>query len=318
MKNLPFISKLLLHSAVAAERAGGVIRDILSKGDLKVVVKGIGDLQTEADRQAQRCIISELRSSFPNDKLTIVGEEDIPEEKVEGELKKLPIFDTVLDILEKKGCPSALTDVKANDVVIWIDPLDGTSEFTQGLLDHVTVLIGISVRGQAVAGVVHQPYFGYEDKTKSAENLGRTAWGMKDLGVFGMPTTKPPARENIVVTTRSHNDGLVEDAVQSVQPSKVERVGGCGHKVMLLIEGKAHAYVFASPGCKKWDTCAPEALLHACGGRLTDMNGNFIRYLVNEPRPNTTGILATAENHQWYLDRLPPVSFCYHTHSSYR
>ena len=27
-----------------------------------------------------------------------------------------------------------------------------------------------------------------------------------------------------------------------------KKVGGAGHKVMLLMEGKAHAYVFPSPG----------------------------------------------------------------------
>lgn len=37
-------------------------------------------------------------------------------------------------------------------------------------------------------------------------------------------------------------------------------------QIIQLVEGKASAYVFASPGCKKWDTCAPEALLHAVGG----------------------------------------------------
>ena len=49
------------------------------------------------------------------------------------------------------------------------------------------------------------------------------------------------------------------------------KVGGSGHKVLLLIEGKAHAYVFPSPGCKKWDTCAPEAILHALGGKVSEI-----------------------------------------------
>ena len=35
------------------------------------------------------------------------------------------------------------------------------------------------------------------------------------------------------------------------------------------MEGKAHAYVFATPGCKKWDTAAPEAIINAAGGHLT-------------------------------------------------
>ena len=54
-----------------------------------------------------------------------------------------------------------------------------------------------------------------------------------------------------------------------VRPTTVLRVGGAGNKVLQLIDGQAHAYVFASPGCKKWDTCAPEAVLSAIGGTLT-------------------------------------------------
>lgn len=37
-------------------------------------------------------------------------------------------------------------------------------------------------------------------------------------------------------------------------------------QVIQLVEGRASAYVFASLGCKKWDTCAPEAILTAVGG----------------------------------------------------
>ena len=54
----------------------------------------------------------------------------------------------------------------------------------------------------------------------------------------------------------------------AVDPTEVLKVGGSGHKVILLIEGKAHAYIFPSPGTKKWDTCAPEAILHALGGKV--------------------------------------------------
>lgn len=31
-----------------------------------------------------------------------------------------------------------------------------------GLLDHVTVLIGLAVNGKAVGGVIHQPFYNYE------------------------------------------------------------------------------------------------------------------------------------------------------------
>jgi len=34
---------------------------------------------------------------------------------------------------------------KVSDAVVWIDPLDGTSDFVKGTLDAVTVLIGLSI-----------------------------------------------------------------------------------------------------------------------------------------------------------------------------
>ena len=47
-----------------------------------------------------------------------------------------------------------------------MDPLDGTKEYTEGFLDHVTVLIGIAVGKRAVAGVINQPFFNYENKVR--------------------------------------------------------------------------------------------------------------------------------------------------------
>lgn len=78
-------------------------------------------------------------------------------------------------------------------------------------------------------------------------------------------------------------------------------------QVILLLEGKAHAYVFASRGCKRWDTCAPEAVLHAIGGVLTDLYGERYSYNPETTYANTRGVLATApgQSHQWYLSRIP-------------
>lgn len=77
--------------------------------------------------------------------------------------------------------------------------------------------------------------------------------------------------------------------------------------MILLLEGKAHAYVFASQGCKRWDTCAPEAVLHAIGGTLTDFYGERYPYHAGTTSPNIRGVLATApgQSHSWYLSRLP-------------
>ena len=75
----------------------------------------------------------------------------------------------------------------------------------------------------------------------------------------------------------------------------------------MLIEGKAHAYVYARPGTKKWDSCAVEAVLHAAGGILTDICGNRYKYDSSARHLNAGGILATStrQAHSAFLSLIP-------------
>ncbi|XP_076052672.1 3'(2'),5'-bisphosphate nucleotidase 1 isoform X2 [Oratosquilla oratoria] len=282
----PLLNRLIASSVAIANQAGKIIRDVMKKGELGIVEKEhANDLQTEADRAAQQCIIGSLAKQFP--KIKIIGEEeDEPERESCGwtlDVNNLPSV--------AMSCPPHLLALKEEEVVVWVDPLDGTSEYTQGLLDHVTVLIGIATGGKAIGGIIHQPYYNYKNP---GGELGRTIWGVVDGGLGGLVVAKPPKEKMIVTTTRSHSSSTVNDAIAAVKPDEVLRVGGAGHKVMLLLEGLAHAYVFASPGCKKWDTCAPQAVLEAAGGIMTDIKGEQIPYHANVPHRNSTGVLATA------------------------
>ncbi|XP_039605510.1 3'(2'),5'-bisphosphate nucleotidase 1 isoform X2 [Polypterus senegalus] len=189
------------------------------------------------------------------------------------------------------------------ELVVWVDPLDGTKEYTEGLLDHVTVLIGVAYEGRAIGGVINQPFYNYEMGPGAV--LGRTIWGVLGLGAFGFDLREVPAGQHIVTTTRSHSNKLVTDCVDAMRPHKVIRVGGAGNKIIQLIEGKASAYVFASPGCKKWDTCAPEAILHAVGGKLADVHGNSYTYHRDVQHMNAAGVLATLRDFDYYASRVP-------------
>ncbi|RUS84597.1 hypothetical protein EGW08_007624 [Elysia chlorotica] len=294
----PLIMRVLAASVSVSYRAGTIIRDIMKTGDLGIVEKGKNDLQTEADRAAQRCIVASLHKQFP--KVAIFGEESLdPSDKIPD---SYVVTDLAEDVLQHT-CPDIYKNVTDDQIVIWVDPLDGTAEFTQGLLDHVTVLIGVAVNGEAKGGVIFQPYYNYEAGTGAP--LGRCIWGLVGLGSYGFTREVPPANQNLITTTRSHSDWIVTEAVNSCEPTEIVRVGGAGHKVLLLIEGKVHAYVFASKGCKKWDTCAPEAVLCAIGGNLTDMLGNQILYHSSVQRRNAGGVLATVQNHKWYVERIP-------------
>lgn len=270
----------------------------MKKGELGIVEKGNNDFQTEADRAAQRCIVASLHKHFP--KVPIHGEESLdPQDVISDDMIETEFSADVL----KHACPANLANIKDEEVVIWVDPVDGTAEYTQGLLDHVTVLIGVAVKGVATGGVINQPYYNYQAGPDA--KLGRCIWGLVGLGSFGFERQVPPEGENIITTTRSHSNRAVTEAVDACQPSQVVLVGGAGHKVLLLIEGKVHAYVFASKGCKKWDTCAPEAVLHSVGGRLTDLLGKPISYSKDVKFPNASGVLATVSNHDWYVSQIP-------------
>lgn len=111
----------------------------------------------------------------------------------------------------------------------------------------------------------------------------------------------------IVTTTRSHSNELINKTVEALLPDQIVRVGGAGNKVLHVIEGTAHAYVFPSRGCKKWDTCAPEGILHSLGGKLTDTLGNALTYDKNENFTNELGVLASycANEHIGYCQKIP-------------
>ena len=84
------------------------------------------------------------------------------------------------------------------------------------------------------------------------------------------------------------------------------RAGGCGNKILKVLEGVVNAYVYPSIGTKKWDACAGDAILRAVGGRLTDIRG---REIVYENRPdnimNKSGLLVTLTGHDQFLDMVP-------------
>lgn len=204
-----------------------------------------------------------------------------------------------------------------------VDPLDGTKEYTLGHLDGVTVLIGISVNGHAVAGVIGQPF------------TERIVWGAVGLGTFGVQEHAPsshgtatiaagefsasllsnyPRRgvkipaSRAIVTTRSHFTTLLEQLVSALKPTKLLRSGGAGSKSLMLLSHVADAYYFPSCGLKAWDCVACDACITAAGGKCTDAYGNELVYLANETTKangyeNNRGMLATMkkEDHEYYV-----------------
>jgi myo-inositol-1(or 4)-monophosphatase len=105
--------------------------------DGELVAKGPRDYQTEIDVAVERIIIDELNRSFPT--YAIKGEEAVGNRNA------------------KDGAP-----------VIYIDPIDGTTNFAWGI-PHFGMTISIVEDGQLVAGVVYDAML---DELFSAELAG--------------------------------------------------------------------------------------------------------------------------------------------------
>lgn len=301
-KEPSLIVHLLSTLVGVAGNCDRLIKEIMELGELAIVDKGKNDLQTEVDRSIQVFVKHFVDNLFP--KVTLIAEEDINGEtfcsnKEAWKWEPLKLNPEILALEDKLS--EDFKDIKQDDIVVWVDPLDGTFEFTEGDLEHVTVMIGIAVKGQALGGVIHHPFFEVEGRLSKAS---RTIWGLKGVGYGGCEIKTPPDDKLIVAVTKSHSDPLLEAALKKLNPDGIIRVGGAGNKVLHIIDGLAHAYIVPSRGLKRWDSCACEAVLEAMGGLITDIRGNHYSYDKGVHPSNDHGLIAVLdkEKHKIFIE----------------
>jgi len=245
-----------LSAAVEIARgAGRILLDIYAR-DFSVAYKGKNDPVTEADQLANTYIVGELKKRFPDD--GIVAEETADQS----------------DALKKGRC--------------WfVDPLDGTKEFI-AKNGEFSVMIGLAIEGASMLGVVLQPshdklYRGVVGHGAALEEKGETR-------ALRVSDKHDPAQLKLVVS-RSHRPANIEQIMQRLGAREEMPSGSVGVKVGLIAEQKADLYVHVSDKSSLWDACAPEAILHAAGGRFTHVDGTAVQY-ASADMQNRRGILA--------------------------
>jgi len=185
--------------------------------------------------------------------------------------------------------PGAYTEeLQAKDVAIWIDPIDGTKAFTEGNLDHVTSMVGITVNGRPRVGIIHKPF-------ANESNMSRTYIGSTESGLFyfdhskndrttSSPTYVPPFANIGEVTvgrsghfqphmcfgTDAEQETMMQRVFQDIMPVKVNRVKGPGNKFLHLTNENSDFFMNLVPGYSMWDIAASEAIFASRFGILTD------------------------------------------------
>jgi len=279
---MPPVLRLLATCIASARSAGAAIRTVVNSGIIGAVEKYEGDMQTAADRESQGLILSSLAKHYPT--VGIVAEEETYTSNA------VPVTDA--QISEAESEIRALFDVSQvdidiADITLWIDPLDNTAGFVDRKLDEVTVLIGMSVHGAPVGGIIHQPF---------CTTGSGMIWGLQGLGVHGLCSTSPTpdaVSKNTIVTAKTMYHPHLERAIQDQCADNVVNIAGAGIKFLHLLQGSAGSSICAVSRSKKWDTCAGDALLKILGGNVTNVCGEPIIYdPCSDPR-NVKGVVAS-------------------------
>lgn len=254
-----------------AREAGRILMEIYS-GDHSVEWKGHDDPVTAADHAANKFIVAELRKHFPDD--GILSEEATDD-------------------------PSRL-----NKSRVWlVDPMDGTKQFIERL-DEFAVMIGLAINGKPELGVVFNPATNkmYYAVTSNGAYL-EEALTIKRLHVAA--TTDPS--QMAAAMSRSHNSPKVDLIKERLGIAQQIQSGSVGLKIGLLAEGRAHLYLHLGAKTNQWDTCAPQAIIEAAGGVMTDRDGKPLQYNIAEIR-NLNGVIAsTGVMHERVIEETQKV-----------
>ena len=239
-------------------RQAGEIALRYSRGPLQVSYKGKNDPVTQADREINHLLVAGLRRAFPDDAVLAEESADHPEARL--------------------GNPR-----------LWcVDPLDGTREFTERL-PQWCIMVGLAVHERATLGVVYAP--AKPLLMVGVASAGAWQWTEDGWQRLQVSRVQDPAEATVVVS-RSHRSPKTDALLQALGIRREIRHGSVGLKISLLALQQADLYLHPSGGTKEWDLCAPEAILHGAGGRMTDLWGRPFRYNRPDPR-NPHGLIAS-------------------------
>ncbi|XP_076047690.1 inositol monophosphatase 3 [Oratosquilla oratoria] len=292
--------KDLLNAAInAAERGGEQVKAAREEADLNIKSKGktkegVNDPLTDGDMKSHFAMFYSLKKSLPEAEI-------ISEEHDTGEVDSTNII-SASGMRDKSVEEVVKQDerVQLSDIQVWIDPLDATKEYTENLLQYVTTMVCVAVRGYPTIGVIHKPF----------EKL--TVWGLVGKGVSPslsvVSKREGPANDVADIIVSLSHSGSVEEVAKAAFGGKTNiiKAGGAGYKTLEVIKGDADAYVHVTL-IKKWDLCAGNAILNALNGNMTTLDGNPIDYSSRKAYKNEGGLLATLYNHKVYLEKMKGV-----------
>lgn len=220
----------------AARDAGKTLKDLFGRVT-QVTKKGRTDLVTEADFAAEKIIMDMIHKSFPQDGF----------------------------VAEEAG------EHASNASRIWfIDPLDGTVNFAHAF-PFFAVSIGLQVNGDAVLGVVFNPYM--DEFFEAAKGSGAFFNG-KAIHVSSTSDLVDSLLAVGFPYTLHQNPHRVMDHMKkmAVLAQAIRRPGSAALDLCYVAAGRLDGYW--EEGLKPWDTAGGMIIVREAGGIVSDYHGN--------------------------------------------
>ena len=162
---------------------------------------------------------------------------------------------------------------------IWIlDPLDGTKDFIQGSGNYAMHL-ALNYKKKPFLGIVLIPekdelWFAYDNKVwcenKDGSKTNPKISKIKDL------------QEMTLVKSKNHGNKILDKLIKKIKLSKILTMGSIGCKIASIVRGESEIYISLSlpskSSPKDWDLAAPEAILKASGGAITNLDNQDLSY----------------------------------------
>ena len=288
-----------------------LVRELYRSASVLVERKADSSAFTIADGLVQELLTRHLfRSGFA----AVVGEEDASNTELTRRpyhVSSLPVPAELHDGIDAARAAINLLSAELGaasygDCTVFIDPIDGTKEFSSGLGEQCTILVGFAVGGRPCAGLVYRPlseplswaagcgaerYFEAALDDKHAQRTTSTApnaagllttngaisgfleallSGLAQRGAPGSASAGAASLASSAPAAASTTTATPE--ARGPGPAAPGRVmaGGVGNKVLSMIEGRGACYI-SDRGVSRWDTCAAQAVLEARGGLLAKL-----------------------------------------------
>eukprot|EP00960_Hanusia_phi_P067757 766692-Hanusia_phi.AAC.6 len=260
----------------ACDQLGSLVRSIYGSIDEQTAtIKQDKSAFTIADGLVQQLLTELLEGRVK----AIVGEEDDAQVRLEtrpmtvGSLSVPAEHESSIEEIRRglQELGRELEEGGYQDLTVFIDPIDGTREFSTKKGEQCSICIGFADGGgQAVAGLVYRPIpQGWEKGWEEERAVKACSWagGARSEGTaVGRLEEVREGGGRGFLTTNGKISGFVEKLMGELKEERVSS-GGAGNKMLMLLEGKGGMYI-QDRGVSRWDTCAAQAVIEAYGGVL--------------------------------------------------